>query len=247
MYLIRLDDACEYMDTAKWQRLEDILNSHGVIPLVGIIPECKDKNFTSAYGKNKDFWLKAQDWQRRGWIIGLHGHTHVYTTNSGGINPVHNRSEFAGLTLEEQKSKIKKAYSLLKTHSLEPKVFFAPSHTFDLNTLEALKTETGIRIISDTIANNIYAYKGFHFLPQQSGKCRKLPFKFTTIALHPNNMNERDFIQTEYFLTVQKENCIKDFKEIILNNKKYSFYDAALSFAYFLKRKLKKILIHNKS
>lgn len=239
MYLIRLDDACEYMDTEKWQCMENLLNSHGIKPLTGIIPKCADIDFTAKYKKDETFWSKAQSWQERGWIIGMHGHTHVYTTDIGGINPVHSRSEFAGLPVETQKAKLKEAYSILKEHLLEPKIFFAPSHTFDENTLEALRAETEIRIISDTVANDIYLYKGFHFLPQQSGKCRKLPFKFTTIALHPNLMSSKDFSETADFLAENKSLCIKALEEIVLTERKYSLYDASLSAMYFLKRKAK--------
>ena len=41
-YLIRLDDACPYMDRVKWQRMENILDKYGVKPLVGIIPANAD-------------------------------------------------------------------------------------------------------------------------------------------------------------------------------------------------------------
>jgi len=41
-YLVRLDDACPYLDKKKWQRMEDILDKYGVKPLVGIIPANAD-------------------------------------------------------------------------------------------------------------------------------------------------------------------------------------------------------------
>jgi len=41
-YLIRLDDACSTMDSAKWQRVETILDCYGVRPLVGVIPDNND-------------------------------------------------------------------------------------------------------------------------------------------------------------------------------------------------------------
>lgn len=246
MYLIRLDDAAEYMDCAKWQRVEDILDSAHIVPLAGIIPNCLDTTFTSRYTKDEGFWAKSLRWQNKGWIIGLHGYTHVYNTRSGGINPVHDRSEFAGLPLSEQKEKIRAGYTILKSHSLEPQVFFAPSHTFDENTLEALKTETPIRIICDTIANKIYYKNGFFFLPQQSGRCRTLPFKFTTIALHPNTMEENDFTALERFIHANANSCLKDYNELPLRQKKYSPYDALLSAAYFSMRAIKKAVKRNR-
>jgi len=67
------------------------------------------------------------------------------------LNPLWTRSEFAGLKLEEQKEKIKKGLSIMKENGVEPGYFFAPSHTYDSNTLNALESESNIRIISDTI------------------------------------------------------------------------------------------------
>ncbi len=242
MYLIRLDDACSYMDTGKWQKVEDILDAYRISPLVGIIPDCKDPVFVAEYAEDAGFWEKAVRWQKKGWIIGLHGHTHKYETNEAGINPVHNRSEFAGLPLDRQKEKIRAGYTILQEHGLEPNVFFAPSHTFDRNTLEALKTETSIRIISDTVANNVYKQYGMYFLPQQSGKCRNLPFAFTTIALHPNTMEAGDFELVESFLSRHHASCVKGFDDIPLLNRNYSVYDAFLSWLYFSKRNVKRFL-----
>ena len=45
MYLIRLDDASEYMDVERWRHVECVLDKHGVKPLVGIIPENHDPKF----------------------------------------------------------------------------------------------------------------------------------------------------------------------------------------------------------
>jgi len=58
----------------------------------------------------------------------------------------------------------------LENNDLEPKVFFAPSHTFDANTLEALRLESNIGVICDTIANNVYTLNAFYFIPQQTGE-----------------------------------------------------------------------------
>jgi len=55
-----------------------------------------------------------------------------------------------------QKQKIRDGYAILKEYGLTPKYFFAPSHTFDENTLVALKECSDIRIISDTIATKPY-------------------------------------------------------------------------------------------
>lgn len=37
-----MDDACPTMDAQKWQRVENMLDSCGVKPMVGVIPANKD-------------------------------------------------------------------------------------------------------------------------------------------------------------------------------------------------------------
>jgi len=235
MYLIRLDDACERMDLYKWSKMESLLKKYNVLPIVGIIPDNKDKSFDK-YPLDKNFWQKVKNWQKAKWTIAMHGYQHIYNTNSGGINPVQNRSEFAGLSLEEKKKKIKKGYDLLTKKSIEPKVFFAPSHTFDSNTLKALKDTTNIRIISDTIASNIYYRDGFYFIPQQSGHVRSLPFKIVTFCYHPNEMIEEDFLKLEAFIKKNNRKFIP-FDSIILRERNYSFFDNVLKNVYFKRRK----------
>jgi predicted deacetylase len=241
MYVIRLDDASEYMDVEKWARIENLLDRHSIKPIVGIIPNNQDENLVNEYEKDPEFWNKAKVWQTKKWAIALHGYTHVYASNSGGINPVNFQSEFAGLTLEEQKKKISNGIKVFKKHELDTKIFFAPSHTFDLNTLEALRMESDIRVISDTVANNIYKMREFHFIPQQSGRVRKLPFKVTTFCYHPNTMNEQDFKMLEYFIKKYKDEFVS-FQDLNFVDRHPSLYDKFLRKMYFSIRYIRNVL-----
>ena len=139
-YFIRLDDACPFMDIMKWQRMEDILDRYGVKPMVGIIPANADPK-TMVEPENPLFWDKAKAWDKKRWAIALHGYDHCYISDEGmkGLNPMWSRSEFAGVLLEKQREKIRKGVNILREHGLEARYFFAPSHTFDENTLQALK------------------------------------------------------------------------------------------------------------
>ena len=202
-YIMRLDDACPRHNRDNWQRMEELLNAYGVRPIVGIIPDCRDQQMEQ-YPEDENFWDRARAWQSRGWAMALHGYQHVYVTRDGGINPVHRRSEFAGLPLEKQKEKISAGMEILTAQGIKPVAFIAPSHTFDLNTLAALKECTDIRSISDTIANAPYSKYGFTFIPQQSGRVRELNFYCVTFCYHPNVMGEEDFIQLEGFLRVHE-------------------------------------------
>lgn len=241
MYILRLDDASEYMDVKKWTRIERMLDKYSIKPLVGIIPNNEDMDLIGEYNLDPGFWIKAKKWQEKGWAIALHGDTHVYLTKEGGINPVNNQSEFAGVPLEEQKRKISNGINLFQKYNLKAKVFFAPSHTFDLNTLKALKLSSDIRVISDTIANDIYKMEDFYFVPQQSGRVRKLPFNLTTFCYHPNNMVDKDFHKLEVFFQKNQDKFV-DFTELKLLDRKPNAYDNFLKKMYFTIRALRNTL-----
>ena len=236
MYILRLDDASEYMDIKKWTRIEELLDKYNIKPIVGIIPDNKDKSLIEKYKKDQDFWQKAKKWKNKGWTIALHGCNHEYITNDGGINPVNRRSEFAGVSYEEQCRKIENGIKILEKYEMYPEIFFAPSHTFDLNTIKALIEKSNIRIISDTIANDVYYKDDMYFIPQQSGKVRMLPFKIVTFCYHPNTMEEKDFNILEDFLNKYNKKFIT-VKEIKLKKRKLNIIDNMLRKLYFINKK----------
>lgn len=233
-FLLRLDDASDFMDVEKWQRMENLLDRYGIKPLVGIIPDNQDSSLVGEYERDPVFWDRVARWKEKGWELALHGCYHKYTTTDGGINPVNKRSEFAGVPLDKQKKMIRHGVEVLKKHDIEPRVFFAPSHTFDENTLLALREESDIRIISDTIANDVYFEDGFYFIPQQSGCVRKLPFRVCTFCYHPNMMKNEDFDILELFLKKNVE-CFR--MPIKMDKKrKRNVLDKVLRKLYFLRR-----------
>lgn len=242
MYIIRLDDACSFYDSEKWQRIEAVLNKFSVKPIVAVIPNCEDPLMLDKYVKDESFWDKARNWQEKGWTIALHGYNHVYINhNAKGINPVNDYSEFAGVALNEQIEKIRKGLEIFKKQGLTTNIFVAPAHSFDLNTLKALKKESDIRIISDTIASDIYFKYGFYFIPQQCGALRKLPFKVVTGCYHPNSMNNKDFEVLEAFLNAHFNKFVS-IDELSFAPRRFSLYDFFLKMLYFTFRKIRKIL-----
>ena len=239
-YLLRLDDACPTMDHLKWQRLFDILDLYGVRPMVGLIPHNEDPNQEIEVA-DSEFWNKARQWEQKGYAIALHGYNHCYSSNEAGINPIWNRSEFAGISYEDQCKKISAGYAVLKENGLNPKYFFAPSHTFDENTLKALRICTPIRIICDTIATRPYLKGDFVYIPQLGGHCMEIPFSGVwTFCLHPTTMKDADFEVTENFLKAHKDEFI-GFDELnLINLKEKSLFSKLLSWAYFAQRKIRK-------
>lgn len=242
-YLIRLDDACPTMDVAKWQRMEDILDQYCVRPMVGIIPANRDSK-QQIDAEDNAFWEKVQGWEKKGWAIALHGYDHCFISNGGmeGLNPLWERSEFAGVSLEQQKQKIRKGVAILRTHGIEPRFFYAPAHTYDKNTLEALRDESNIRIISDTIATKPYRKDDFLFIPQLGGHCKEMAIPgIWTFCLHPSVMEEEHFQATEHFLkTHQHEmSCFDDLD--LTNLKRKDLVSKLLSWMYFARRKMKRM------
>lgn len=218
--------------------MEDLLEKYKVKPMVGVIPHNEDHK-QQLDQKDPFFWKIVEKWEQKGWAIAMHGYNHVYSSKEGGINPLWNKSEFAGIPLDLQRDKIRKGVAIMRKNGFNPIYFFAPSHTFDENTLVALKEESDIRIICDTIAAIPYKRGGVIFIPQQSGHPIKLPFGgFVTICYHPNTMNDEAFSRLESFLKDNK-NIISFDKVDIENLTSKTAYDRILSWMYFLRRKLR--------
>lgn len=236
-YLLRLDDASPFMDMTKWGKITETINKYNIKPLVGIVPDNQDsqikiKNEVAEYQSLLTLWKKHE------WQFALHGYNHVYCSNSGGINPIHDRSEFAGVKYEDQYEKLKLGYDLLLCQGVIPKYFYAPSHTFDENTLIALVKATPIRIISDTFALKPYNLNGITVIPQQFGKFRLIIVPGTwTFCYHPNNMSDSDFFDFELFLKKYSKYFIT-FPEIQIPVRNKGLLDRSISLIYLIFRKI---------
>lgn len=240
-YLIRLDDACPTMDKAKWQRIFDILDHYGVRPMVGIIPHNEDHE-QMIDAPDAEFWDEAKRWADKGYAIAMHGYNHCYLTDKGldGLNPLWSRSEFAGAPLEVQRQKIADGYRILLNNGVRPRYFFAPSHTFDENTLVALREHTDIRIISDTIAMRPYRRGDFVFIPQMGGHCMEMMMPgIWTFCLHPSVMNEEQVSAVERFLERHSHQFVA-FDDLDVNGvKSKDIFSQMLSGLYFAYRQLR--------
>lgn len=238
-YLVRLDDACPTMDKKKWHRIETILDNHAIKPMVGVVPLNEDPELMID-DADENFWKNVLQWEEKGWTIALHGCNHVYATRSGGINPVHKRSEFAGQPLAVQKQKVRIAIEFLNGKKINPESFFAPSHTFDLNTLVALKEESDIRFISDTISFHPYKFNDFYFIPQQFGRFRNIKIPgYWTFCFHPNDMGDASILSFEHFIKSNQTKFISFHSKEIKFNEKISLIDKLYRRAYFYYRELR--------
>ena len=244
-YIIRLDDACPTMKKGNSLRIEKILDSFSIKPIVSVIPDNKDKtlNFSEF---DKKFWLKVKSWQEKNWIIGLHGFQHsLVKTASKSILHFYDTSEFTGYTLIEQRDKIQRAINIFSKNNIEPKIWVAPKHTFNNITLTALKQLTKIKTISDGLAVNHFTKDGFTWIPAQLWNFRKMPFGTWTFCLHPNTMKERDFIKMTNFIKNNRKNFI-DLNKTELFPRKVNIIDKLFESFFWFRRKIKSKIIIGK-
>lgn len=119
-----------------------------------------------------------------GWSIGFHGYEHRCDSADGGILGINAKSEFAKVPYEKQLDKLKLALQIFKSEGVKPDVWVAPWHSFDTNTLCALR-KIGINCVSDGFGCRVTRDKdGMHWVPQQLWRFRCMPFGVWTVATH---------------------------------------------------------------
>ena len=96
-------------------------------------------------------------------MVAMHGLNHLYTTKKAGLFPIGGKSEFAGLSFEKQKKMIGEGKHLLKDRGIITDIFMAPSHSFDKNTLKALK-DNGFTKITDGFGAIPFVHRVWYFI-----------------------------------------------------------------------------------
>lgn len=200
-YILRLDDACPTMNASKWNHLESILDHFDIKPIVAVVPDNQDPTL-NVDSFDPLFWDKVRSWQLKGWTIAMHGYQHLmHKTDSKLVLPFYQRSEFAGLTYDEQAYKLRQSWQLFLSQDVEPTAWIAPAHCFDTITLKALYDVTPIRTISDGLALAPFYEKNLFWIPQQLWDFAERRSGLWTICLHPNSMSTTDI--HELFLNIQ--------------------------------------------
>ncbi|MFK7696941.1 DUF2334 domain-containing protein [Paenibacillus sp. HJGM_3] len=207
-YIFRFDDIAPNMNWENYFRVKDILVKYNVKPILGVIPDNQDpelKKFPLCAG---NFWNEIQSVQDRGWEIALHGYQHKFSTNCAGILGINRFSEFAGVPFDQQLLKLTMGKEILEKNNIEAVAFMAPAHSFDNNTLIALK-QIGILKITDGYGLFPYLYKEILFVPQLFASPRKMKYGVYTFCLHLNNMDNDGFEKLEGFLKRYQNHVIK--------------------------------------
>jgi hypothetical protein len=130
-----------------WTEIESVLVRRQIKPLLAVVPDNQDP-VLQVDAPAADFWNRVRAWQEWGWTIALHGFQHRYVTRNAGIAAVRKKSEFAGLSAEEQWEKLRRGVDIFEREGITPRVWIAPGNTFDATTVSLLP-EIGIRIICD--------------------------------------------------------------------------------------------------
>lgn len=199
---VRLDDITPDMDWERFWEFKRLLDRYQVKPLIGVVPDNRDANLKgSDKGKPEDFWAYIATLQKSGWIIAMHGYQHIYTTEKGGIFPLNNFSEFAGISYEKQREMLEAGKELLRQRGIETDLFMAPAHSYDQNTLRALR-DTGFRALTDGFGSCPYCYQGLTFYPISFRISSVLQKKkgYSTMVVHAATNTKQDLKRYEgYF------------------------------------------------
>lgn len=213
-FIVRFDDICPAMDWARFAPFEAFFADHPHIkPLLGVVPDNRDPKLDVG-PPAADFWDRVRGWRARGWTIAQHGYTHVYSQPGGGLLGIGSKSEFSGLPLPEQQRLLAAGQAILRAEGVWQPYFMAPSHSFDVDTLRALRA-LGFAAVTDGFGFYPYDLEGLTLVPQLLASPKHLGFGLYTICLHSNVMgagrvdamlefmarNERRFISFEQALT----------------------------------------------
>lgn len=209
MFAIRLDDITPDMNWEKFNKAKAMFDQYGIKPLIGVVPDNQDETLTIE-SKSEEFWDRIRDLQTQGWTIAQHGYQHCYETKKSGILGINPFSEFAGLPFQNQLDKLQKGKEILQINGLHVKIFMAPGHTYDKNTLRALK-KCNFEAVTDGYSLLPYEYMGLRFFPSRISRPTNTQ-GMDTLCLHTNFMCEEDFEELERYIRENRKEVV-DFAE----------------------------------
>lgn len=193
---IRIDDVCPTMNYQKFETAMALLEKYKVKPLLGIVPDCKDPDLKEEE-PHENFWEMVRNMQKSGCIIAMHGYRHCYDIDKRGNVNDRTRSEFAGHPYEIQYEKIQKGKKILEEQGIFTEIFFAPSHSYDSNTLKALHAN-GFKYISDGRSHKAYKQCGVICVPCRSFGLPKMKKNGNyTVVLHPSEWGKEEKVKEE--------------------------------------------------
>lgn len=199
-YLLRFDDLCPTVSRNRWERFLPLIDEFGLMPILAIVPDNKDTALECSE-PDTQFWAHMRAMEAAGATIALHGFQHLCRSRGRSLVPLHTHTEFAGVPQEIQQTWIAAGLKILLGHYLSPRIWVAPRHGLDWNTLLALRHE-GIQFLSDGFARIAFTRGGLTWIPQQLWSPVEKSEGLWTICIHPNTAGDNQVEQLKNFLSI---------------------------------------------
>jgi hypothetical protein len=202
-YLLRCDDLCPTAPSERWRRVESLIEEFSLHPILAVVPDNRDPELCVA-SPDPAFWQRIHALEVTGAVVGLHGYRHVCASHGRSLVRLARTSEFAGVPAQTQRTWIIEGLRILRAHGLNPRIWVAPRHGFDRNTLDALAAE-GIALLSDGFARVPFLRCGATWIPQQLWGPVDKPKGLWTICVHAHTASDSDISALRAFLTVHAD------------------------------------------
>ena len=238
-FIIRIDDISPTMNLENFDRIKHFLVSKNIRPIIGVVPDNQDENLKFS-SKNEDFWPMIRNLKQLGWSIAQHGCHHKYSTVESGILKINNFSEFAGLSFKEQLKKIITGKNILIEQKIWEPIFMAPAHSFDDNTLKALK-EADFKYVTDGYGLYPWSDRGLTFIPQLFSGFSNFGFGVYTVCIHLNELSEKE-VDNVINQINGREHKIIDLPSALNLSRKQNIFEEFFFFVFkyllFIKRRI---------
>ena len=242
-YIIRFDDFYVGMERGDLIQARDTITRLSISAIVGVVPNWQDEAVVEQRVGEEEFWQTIKLLHEHGCEIALHGYSHKLFKHENllGVNLY---GEFSGLEYAEQKSRIEKGLSVFKQHNIQCRMFMPPAHSFDKNTILALK-DSDISLVTDGKSFYPYKYEDVLFLPQISSRFKNYyPFGIITICLHPQWMSSNNYKELTDFCLRNGKNIVNvqfavDVYKTMSNINRW--IDSAIRQVYFLVQRIKTV------
>ena len=214
-YLLRFDDLGPSVSPAGWEECRTLVEKFDIHPILAVVPDNQDRELLHA-PPDPSFWTTLKEMEAAGAAIGVHGYRHLCHSPARSLLNLHRHTEFAGVPLSTQREWIQAGFEILRDHGLNPRLWVAPRHGFDRNTLQALR-DNRIEYLSDGFARIPHRRDGITWIPQQLWAPVDKSAGLWTICIHPNAAasNEwqvlRSFLEKHAAQFTSFHRIIKDF------------------------------------
>jgi len=239
--LIRFDDLNPYMSPIVLEEIKITCKKYKNSVLLCVIPFCEDTSLIKNNDLGEFFWNAMRFCQNQNAVIGLHGFNHkLFKNNNKQLFPLSNKTEFCGVSFNNQYKMIDKGKKFLESKGLDVRFFAPPAHSMDINTILALR-KLNINLVSDGFFSSCTRWKGIKWIPLKTWRENTFFLgSLNTVCKHPKEINgeykfkfhELRNRKTTNFNDEVLEVSDFDFKQLIFHN--------IYKLAFIIKRFLKK-------